>query len=115
MTSTLPRTCRSRVTARTRITLEAVYARRVPRQKKNTQVPVFVEPMAALVVDNLPEGPEWLYELKFDGYRALLIKHEEMVRLHSRKDKDLTALYPGIAKAGERLDADLLCSTAALP
>ena len=80
----------------------------MPRQKKNTQVPVFVEPMAALVVDNLPEGPEWLYELKFDGYRALLIKHEEMVRLHSRKDKDLTALYPGIAKAGERLDADLL-------
>ena len=57
--------------------------------------------MAALVVDNLPEGPEWLYELKFDGYRALLIKHEEMVRLHSRKDKDLTALYPGIAEAGE--------------
>lgn len=31
-----------------------------------------------------------------------------MVRLHSRKDKDLTALYPGIAEAGERLDADIL-------
>ena len=64
--------------------------------------------MAALVVEMLPEGPEWLYELKFDGYRALLIKHEEMVRLHSRKDKDLTAQYPGIVSAGEHLDADLL-------
>ena len=64
--------------------------------------------MAALIVDKLPEGPEWLYELKFDGYRALLIKNEEMVRLHSRKDKDLTALYPGVVAAGERLDADLL-------
>jgi bifunctional non-homologous end joining protein LigD len=64
--------------------------------------------MAARVVEKLPEGPEWLYELKFDGYRALLIKDEEMVRLRSRKDKDLTALYPRIAEAGERLDADLL-------
>src|SRR5690242_3105121 len=64
--------------------------------------------MAALVVDKLPEGSEWLYELKFDGYRALLIKDEEMVHLRSRKDKDLTALYPGIVEAGERLDADLL-------
>ena len=64
--------------------------------------------MAAVVVDKLPEGSEWLYELKFDGYRALLIKDEELVRLHSRKDKDLTALYPGIGRAGERLPADTL-------
>ena len=76
--------------------------------KSKTGAPTFVEPMAALVVEKLPEGPEWLYELKFDGYRALLIKEEEMVRLHSRKDKDLTAMYPGIIAAGERLDADLL-------
>jgi bifunctional non-homologous end joining protein LigD len=80
----------------------------VPRQKNNTQAPAFIEPMAAVVVDALPEGPEWFYELKFDGYRALLIKDEEMVWLHSRKDKDLTAMYPGIIAAGERLDADLL-------
>jgi ATP-dependent DNA ligase len=29
--------------------------------------PVFVTPMAAQVVKRLPEGPEWLYELKLDG------------------------------------------------
>jgi len=33
--------------------------------------PVFVTPMAAQVVRRLPEGDDWAYELKFDGYRAL--------------------------------------------
>ena len=32
--------------------------------------------MAAQVVKILPEGDEWTYELKFDGYRALVIKDE---------------------------------------
>jgi len=31
----------------------------------------FVEPMYALAVRKLPEGPDWLYEIKFDGYRCL--------------------------------------------
>jgi len=58
--------------------------------------------MAALTVKKLPEGDEWLYELKWDGYRALLIKDGEDVQIRSRNDKDLTAMYPGIATAGRR-------------
>jgi ATP-dependent DNA ligase len=58
--------------------------------------------MAALTVKKLPEGDEWLYELKWDGYRALLIKDGEHVQIRSRNDKDLTAMYPGIATAGRR-------------
>ena len=53
--------------------------------------------MAAQVVKALPEGDDWIYELKFDGYRALIIKDEQRVELRSRKDKDLTGMYPGIA------------------
>jgi ATP-dependent DNA ligase len=37
--------------------------------------------MAAQLVDKLPEGPKWLYELKFDGYRALLIRAGAAVRM----------------------------------
>jgi bifunctional non-homologous end joining protein LigD len=70
-----------------------------PRPRK---APAFVTPMAALAVKNLPEGDEWLYELKWDGYRALLIKDGEEVQIRSRNDKDLTAMYPGIAAAGRR-------------
>jgi len=64
--------------------------------------PAFVTPMAVVAVKKLPEGDEWLYELKWDGYRALLIKDGEDVQIRSRNDKDLTAMYPGIAAAGRR-------------
>jgi bifunctional non-homologous end joining protein LigD len=67
--------------------------------------PAFVQPMAAEVVDRLPEGDDWLYEVKFDGYRALLIKNGLRVQLRSRHDKDLADAYPAIRAAGARLAA----------
>jgi bifunctional non-homologous end joining protein LigD len=67
--------------------------------------PAFVPPMAALLVDRLPEGSGWLYEVKFDGYRALLIKNSASVQIRSRNDKDLTARYPAVAGAATRLAA----------
>jgi DNA ligase D-like protein (predicted ligase) len=67
--------------------------------------PHFVQPMAARVVDKLPEGDEWMYEVKFDGYRALLLKDGDNVRIRSRNDKDLTHAYPTVAVAGQRLKA----------
>jgi DNA ligase D-like protein (predicted ligase) len=70
------------------------------------KTPAFVIPMAAQVVQKLPEGDDWIYELKFDGYRALLIKHQQHVALRSRKNKDLAGMYRGITEAGSRLNAD---------
>ena len=77
-----------------------------PRSAPTRKPPAFVTPMAAQVVKRLPEGDDWIYELKFDGYRALIIKDEQRVELRSRKNKDLTGMYPGIAAAGLRLKAD---------
>jgi ATP-dependent DNA ligase len=62
--------------------------------------------MAAQVVKRLPEGDDWIYELKFDGYRALIIKDKQQVELRSRKNKDLTGMYREIAAAGLRVKAD---------
>jgi hypothetical protein len=39
----------------------------------------FVEQMLLLRTDKLPEGKDWLYELKFDRYRALAIKSGDRV------------------------------------
>jgi len=61
--------------------------------------------MVATVVPALPEGDRWLYEVKLDGYRALIVKDGEKVRLLSRNEKDLTAAYPSVAAAGRRLHA----------
>lgn len=59
----------------------------------------FVTPMAALLVNTLPEGDEWLYEAKFDGYRSLALKDGVGVKLLSRKGNNLTADYPAIRQA----------------
>jgi DNA ligase D-like protein (predicted ligase) len=68
--------------------------------------PVFVEPMAARLVQRLPEGREWMYEVKLDGYRALLMKAGDTVRLMSRNSKDLTHAYRLVHAAGRKLHAD---------
>ena len=74
--------------------------------KREKGKPEFVEPMAAMLVDRLPEGRQWLYEAKFDGYRALVIKNSAWVRIMSRKGNDLTRSYPGIESAVKGLGAD---------
>jgi ATP-dependent DNA ligase len=60
------------------------------RSARAASKPSFVEPMAAQLVGKLPEGPERLYELKFDGYRALILKDGDNVSIISRNRKDLT-------------------------
>jgi DNA ligase D-like protein (predicted ligase) len=61
--------------------------------------------MAAQLVAKLPEGPDWLYELKFDGYRALLLKDGDTVSIISRNRKDLTRAYPSVVAAARKLKA----------
>ena len=61
--------------------------------------------MTAVLVDRLPEGDQWAYEVKLDGYRALLIKDAGHVEIRSRNEKDLTAAYPAVAAAALRLNA----------
>lgn len=73
--------------------------------KKLSALSSFVTPMAAIAVKQLPEGQEWLYEVKFDGYRSLIIKDDSHVQLQSRNHKNLTPMYPGIAAAAQNLHA----------
>jgi bifunctional non-homologous end joining protein LigD len=74
--------------------------------KVHRPLPPFFTPMVAQAVDRIPEGTDWLYELKLDGYRALLFKDGETTRLRSRNDKDLTSMYPSVAAMGTHLRAD---------
>src|SRR5262245_38050753 len=59
----------------------------------------FVEPMLLLRKDKLPEGDDWLYEIKLDGYRALAIKTGGKLQLRSRNDNDFSSRYSDIARA----------------
>ena len=68
--------------------------------------PQFVTPMAALPVNALPAGEGWLYEAKFDGYRALLVKNGPRVKIISRNGNDLTATYSSVQQAAAKLKAE---------
>lgn len=66
----------------------------------------FAEPMLAKLVNEVPDSPEWQYELKLDGHRALIVKRDGKVDLFSRRGNRLNEKYPAIAAAFERLSRD---------
>ena len=70
--------------------------------------PAFIPPMTAVRVQSLPEGDVWTYEVKLDGYRALILKARDKVTIVSRNEKDLTASYPAVAAAAARTNATSL-------
>jgi len=74
----------------------------------DTTIIDFIEPMYALAVQNIPERKEWLYEVKFDGYRCLAGGDKSGVQLWSRRGNLFTSQFPRIAHACERLPADTL-------
>jgi ATP-dependent DNA ligase len=59
----------------------------------------FIEPMLLLSTSSLPEDPNWLFELKLDGYRAIAVKCGGKVQLRSRNNDDFNARYPNLTKA----------------
>ena len=66
----------------------------------------FVEPMLAKLVSEVPESPDWQYEIKLDGYRALVVRRDGNVDVFSRCENRLNEKYPEIAKALEALPPD---------
>ena len=59
----------------------------------------FIKPMECLPVEKIPEGDNWTYELKLDGYRLQTVKAGGKVILYSRRGIDLTKRFEYVAKA----------------
>ena len=68
----------------------------------------FVKPMLARPVNELPTGSHWLYELKLDGYRVLVMKEGGTVTLFSRRGNNLNSAFPRIAASFSFLPDDTI-------
>src|SRR5688500_10884829 len=56
----------------------------------------FIPPMLLLKTDRLPEGRQWLYQLKLDGYRSIAFRSNGRLHLRSRNDNDFANRYPAV-------------------
>jgi DNA ligase D-like protein (predicted ligase) len=59
----------------------------------------FIESMECLPVSEIPEGPEWTYELKLDGYRLEVVRTKKETMLFSRRRNILNTKFSYIATA----------------
>jgi ATP-dependent DNA ligase len=62
--------------------------------------------MEALSVDEIPAGPQWQYEPKWDGFRCLVFRDGKTVALQSKSGKPLTRYFPDVVKAVRALKVD---------
>jgi bifunctional non-homologous end joining protein LigD len=60
-------------------------------------MPLKIQPMLATAIDAPFDSPDWIYEIKWDGYRAIAFIEGGRVRLVSRNQNDLTAQYGDLA------------------
>ncbi|WP_375380483.1 DNA ligase D [uncultured Sphingomonas sp.] len=81
-----------------------------PRQARGgsmTTLPPFAEPELCTLVDAVPTGTEWLHEVKYDGYRALVAVggkgKSRTAKVYTRSGLDWTDKFAGVAEAAAAL------------
>jgi bifunctional non-homologous end joining protein LigD len=78
-------------------------------------LPDFREPELATLVDEIPSGKDWLFEMKYDGYRALAAIAGAEVRIYTRNGNDWTEQFRSmveplskVTKASALLDGEIV-------
>jgi ATP-dependent DNA ligase len=76
------------------------------KQALHMQAGGFIDTMDCLPVPRLPEGPEWTYEIKLDGYRLEVLQSAGQTTLYSRRRNVLNQKFHYIATALKDLPDD---------
>jgi bifunctional non-homologous end joining protein LigD len=64
-----------------------------------------IQPCLPAAAERPPCGPQWVYEVKHDGYRLIVWKTADRVRIFTRRGADWTQRFPRIVEAVSRLRA----------
>lgn len=72
--------------------------------KSTAKKPTMITPMVAKLVKDPFDREGWLFELKWDGFRAIAEKDKLGIRLYSRNHNDFKKRFPVIAQAISALD-----------
>jgi len=73
---------------------------------RRSPMPESVSPQLAVKVARVPQGENWIYEMKYDGYRIISFRKGKKVTLISRNGKDWTVRFGPIAAAVAALPAE---------
>ncbi len=68
-------------------------------------LPASIEPMLATLASAPPKGPQWVYEIKWDGVRALCFIEQGKLRIDSRTKKRCEQQYPELAGLPDQIEA----------
>jgi bifunctional non-homologous end joining protein LigD len=69
------------------------------RSRPNSPLPVFVSPQLSQPVEKPPSGPQWVHEIKLDGFRMAARIDNGRVQLLTRSGLDWTGKYPSAIAA----------------
>jgi ATP-dependent DNA ligase len=61
-------------------------------------IPIDLEAMEAELKPELPAGPEWMYEPKWDGFRCLVFKEGDEIEIQSKAGKPLARYFPDVVE-----------------
>lgn len=65
-----------------------------------------ISPQLATLSEDLPTGKDWVFEIKYDGYRSLAFAQNGKVKIYSRNGLDYSKKFAQITKSLEKLDAN---------
>jgi len=81
---------------------------RSPLAGKRLSPPGFIRPCQPTLSSKVPTGPDWIHEVKYDGYRLIARKDSSRVRLWSRNGRSWTNGFAAITAAVKALPVDVV-------
>lgn len=89
-------------------TAQDILTKNSPKHKAKKKIPDFISPMLATLIEKPFNDENWLFEIKWDGYRALAFIDQGKVQLKSRKNLLWNQTFSSITQSLEKVNAQVI-------